>query len=66
NVNSASVQKSTWIAGSTASNGTTASALTTGALDTSVDFDIVISGQKGLAGDALTLESYQVLIFYGA
>lgn len=66
NVNSASSQKSTWIAGSAASNGTSASALTTSAVDTSAAFDIVLTGQKAVAGEVITLESYQVLVCYGA
>ena len=37
----------------------------TSAVDTSVNWDIVISGQKAVAGDSLTLETYQVKIFYG-
>ena len=38
----------------------------TGAVDTSASQDIVISGQKGTAGDALTLEAYMVELYYKA
>ena len=38
----------------------------TGAVDTSVAQDVVISGQLGNAGKTVTLESYPVELAYGA
>jgi hypothetical protein len=42
--------------------GTGGSTITTAAVDTTADVSIVISGQKGTAGDTLTLEGYTVEI----
>jgi hypothetical protein len=38
----------------------------TGAVDTSVAQDVVISGKQGNAGETVTLESYLVELAYGA
>lgn len=38
----------------------------TASVNTAADTTIVITGQKASAGDTLTLESYNVQIFYGA
>lgn len=43
--------------------GTTAATAQTSAVDTTASTTIVITGQKGSAGDALTLESYLVEVF---
>ena len=45
---------------------TTTTTNQTGAVDTSASQDIVISGQKGTAGDTLTLEAYMVELYYKA
>lgn len=46
--------------------GTYSAAYPTAAVNTSSAWDLVIAGQKAVAGDTLTLEAYQVLICYGA
>jgi hypothetical protein len=46
--------------------GSTSSALTTGAVDTSVDQYLVFSGQLANSGDSIALESYLVEVFYQA
>jgi hypothetical protein len=46
--------------------GTTAAAIVTGAIDTSLAQDLVLTQQIGTVGETITLESYAVEIFYKA
>jgi hypothetical protein len=45
---------------------TSAAAPTTGAINTALVQDLVLSGQKDTAGEVLTLEAYLIELFYGA
>ena len=67
NANSQSAQKS-YVANS-ASNGPfgfTTSAANTGAIDTSADWSLVISGQLANTGETITLEHYIVEVLYAS
>jgi hypothetical protein len=67
NANSQTSQKGTSPGGGNLGvPGSGANAFQTSAVDTSANWDLVISGQKAVAGDTITLESYQVIICYGA
>lgn len=46
-------------------NGETTNAIVVGAIDTTADTTIVLSGQKTLAGETLTLVKYRVTVFPG-
>ena len=46
-------------------NGETTNTIVVGAVDTTVDTTIVLSGQKALAGETLTLVKYRVTVFPG-
>lgn len=46
-------------------NGETTNAIVVGAIDTTADTTIVLSGQKALAGETLTLVKYRVTVFPG-
>lgn len=46
--------------------GVSTTAINTTSVDTSEDFTIHLSAQKSSAGDAITLESYRVLLYPGA
>lgn len=46
--------------------GQFSSAYTTATVDTSVNWDLVIAGQKANSADTYTLEGYKLLIFYKA
>lgn len=61
NQNSQSVQVG-WIAASAGGVGAHANALVTATLDTSADWDLVISGQKANSGETLTLQAYEVVL----
>lgn len=65
NRNSASSQLG-WNAASSGGFGTSSNAVVTGAIDTSVQTTLVITGQKATSGEVLTLESYIVELFYAA
>ncbi len=65
NNNSQSSQKGFSVTGG-AGTGLGSAALPTASVNTASNWDLVITGQKGLAGDTLTLESYKVVICYGA
>lgn len=66
NNNSASAQKSSMPTGNTTGFGQYTSAGPTSAVNTASAWDLVITGQKAVSGDTLTLEGYQVLVCYGA
>jgi hypothetical protein len=67
NANSQTSQKGTSPGGANLGiPGSGANAIQTSAVNTAVDWDLVISGQKAVAGDTITLETYQVLVCYGA
>ncbi len=66
NANSTSAQKAFAPPFLPAGLGLATAALVTTTIDTTAAWDIVLSGQKASAGDTLTLESYQVIISYGA
>lgn len=59
NRNSAASQVCSTNAGATA-YGTTTAAVTTSTIDTSVGVDLVFTGQLALAGETITLETYEV------
>ena len=63
NSNSASSQKAQCPATNGTGIGSGSSTPTTSAVDTAAAWDLVITGQKSVAGDTLTLEGYQVLVF---
>lgn len=65
NNNSQSSQKGFSVTGGTGTGVGTA-ALPTTSVNTASNWDLVITGQKGSAGETLTLESYKVIIYYGA
>jgi hypothetical protein len=66
NANSETAQKS-FSQRNTANGTSTATAVVnTASVDTTADWDLVITGQKASAGETLTLNSYQVLVCYGA
>jgi hypothetical protein len=60
NRNSASSQVASAASASSAAFGATSTSVTTGAVDTSVSQDLVISGLLASAAETLTLESYEV------
>jgi hypothetical protein len=66
NNNSASAQKTPFASGNTTGFGGGTSTPPTATVNTASDWDIVITGQKAVSGDTLTLEGYQVIICYGA
>lgn len=66
NINSQSSQKGYSQDGNASGLGSAGGAVATSSVDTSANWDIVISGTKAVAGDTLTLEAYQVIIWYGA
>lgn len=66
NSNSEAAQKSQAPAGNNSGIGTGTSAPLTSTVNTAAPWDLVISGQKTVSGDTLTLEAYQVLVCYGA
>jgi hypothetical protein len=63
NVNATNSQKG-WISGSPICFTSSASSPVTSAVDTTASQDIVITGQKAVSGDTLTLESYLVEALY--
>jgi hypothetical protein len=67
NAGSASSQKGVGSAFNVQSYVSTGSSTpATSSVDTSVAWDIVITGQKAVSGDTLTLQGYRVTISYGA
>lgn len=46
-------------------NGETTNVIVVGAIDTTVDTSIVISGQKAVAGETLTLVKYRITVYPG-
>lgn len=66
NNNSESAQKTASPAGNTQGTGNFSAAGITSTVNTAAAWDIVISGTKAVSTDTITLESYQVLISYGA
>jgi hypothetical protein len=66
NNNSASSQKSSSPSGQTVGFGSFSSTGVTSSVNTAAAWDLVISGQKAVAGDTLTLEGYTVRVCYGA
>ena len=66
NVNSATSQKTHASAFLGSGVGTSGAGSTTSTVTTSSAWDLVISGQKAVAGDTLTLEAYSVQVTYGA
>lgn len=66
NNNSQSSQKAGAAITNTNGVGYFAAAGATATVDTSAAWDLVISGQKAVSGDTLTLEGYQATIYYGA
>ena len=66
NNNSQSAQKTSSAFGNVQGYGAGASAPPTATVSTASDWDIVIAGQKAVAGDTLTLDAYQVIVCYGA
>lgn len=59
---SAASQVASTAAGTALSTGTTTAAITTGAVDTSMAQDLVLSGQLASAGEQITLENYEVWV----
>jgi hypothetical protein len=67
NANSQTSQKGTSPGGGNLGvPGAAAFAIQTSTVNTAAAWDLVISGQKAVAGDTITLETYQVLVCYGA
>lgn len=66
NVNSQSSQRALGSPFNISGVGSTTSGQQISTVDTSVDWDLVISGQKASSGDTLSLEAYRVIICYGA
>jgi hypothetical protein len=66
NVNSASSQRTSSALGQGGGTGASGGALITTAVATTAAVDIVITGQKAVAGDTLSLDFYQVTVCYGA
>ena len=66
NANSQSSQKAPISPTDWVGIGASGAPLLTSAVNTAAAWDLVISGQKAVAGDTLTLEAYQVLVCYGA
>lgn len=66
NSNSQSAQKCIIPAGNATGFGQFTSAGTTATVNTAANWDLVIAGRKGNSADTLVLESYSVLILYGA
>lgn len=61
NQNSQSVQVG-WISASAGGVGAHANALVTAAIDTSADWDLVLTGQKANAGETLTLQAWEAFL----
>lgn len=66
NNNSASAQKTVQPSGNANGNGQFTSTGPTATVNTAAAWDLVITGQKASAGDTLTLEAYQVIVFKSA
>jgi hypothetical protein len=66
NVNSASSQRTSSSSGQGGAVGASGGALVTTSVDTTASVDIVITGQKAVSGDTLSLDLYQVTVCYGA
>lgn len=66
NDNSQSAQKCKMPAANAIGFGQYTSAGTTASVNTAAAWDLVISGNKANSGDTLTLESYSVIVCYGA
>ena len=66
NQNSQSAQKTIFDAFNANGTGAMSSAGVTSAVNTAAAWDLILSGQKSVAGDTLTLESYQVQVCFGA
>jgi hypothetical protein len=66
NKNSVSSQTSSLPAPNISGFGQSTSSLVTSSVNTASNWDIVFTGQKANAGDTLTLETYTVIVLYGA
>ncbi len=65
NTNSATAQRGGSSLSNTVGFGAGSSTPVTSTVDTTASWDIVISGQKAVSGDTLTLSQYHVLIYKG-
>lgn len=66
NSGSASSQKAQAPATNGTGSGSGTASPPTATVNTAAAWDLVITGQKGVSGDTLTLEAYRVLVCYGA
>lgn len=66
NQNSESSQQANYTFAAATSFAGSTLAPPTASVDTTADWDIVITGQRTVAGEVITLSSYQVIVCYGA